>query len=131
MATLKVSFPQGEIYLNKSNSAYIKYNDSFKNEFNDNINKTQAFLDSTVVKNLSPYVSFRSGVQEKSIKLATVLGSGIVTIGVPYAEYQAYSKRITKRVGLRGTQPFERMRTAKKDSILKQVAEYSRRLNNG
>lgn len=131
MATLKVELPQGKIYVNKSNSAYIKYNDGYENDFNNNINKVQAFLDSTVVKNLSPYVSFRSGVQEKSIKLATVLGSGIVTIGVPYAEYQAYSKRITKRVGLRGTQPFERMRTAKKDSILKQVAEYSRRLNNG
>ncbi|MFA5410217.1 MAG: hypothetical protein WC343_15690, partial [Bacilli bacterium] len=104
---------------------------SFINEFNKNGNKTQMFLDRTVANSLMGYVAFKTGVQEKSIKIATVEGSGRVIIGVPYAEYQAYSKRISKRVGKRGTQPFERMKADKKDSILKQVAAYSKRLNNG
>lgn len=131
MREFKVEFPQGKIYVDKDKKAYIEYNDSFINKFNENGNKTQMFLDKTVSEALMGYVSLRTGVQSKSIKLATVLGSGYVEIGVPYAEHQAYSKRIRKRVGKRGTQPFERMKSDKKDSILRQVSAYSERLNNG
>jgi len=127
----KAVFPKGKIYLDNEGKAYIKYNDKYINEFADNGSLTQAFLDETVAKYLSAYVSFKTGAQAQSIILASNYGSGIVTIGVPYAEYQAYSKRITKRVGLRGTQPFERMKADRKDTILKQVVAYSRRLNNG
>ena len=89
----------------------------------------QAFQDELVVNNLMAYVSFRTGTQQKSIKIASVLGTGQVTINVPYAEYQAYSKRIKKRVGKRGTYPFERMKADKKDSILRQVAKFSNSKN--
>ena len=75
------------------------------------------------------YVSKKTGVQELSIKISSVPGSGKVHINVPYAQYQAYSKRIKKRVGKRGTQPFERMVSDNKSSIERQLAEYnSRRL---
>ena len=135
--TFKVEFPQGKIYVKRYKgkdvfgSAYIEYNPRFVNDFNRNGNKVQMFLDKITSEALMPYVSFRSGTQQRSIKLATVLGSGRVVIGVPYAELQAYSKRIKKRVGKRGTKPFERMKSDKKDSILRQIATYSRRLNNG
>lgn len=89
----------------------------------------QKFVDKTVADNLMAYVSFKTGTQKQSIKIASVLGSGLVIINVPYAEYQAYSKRIKKRVGKRGTQPFERMKADKKASILRQASEYSRRIN--
>lgn len=131
MATLKVEFPQGKIYVSNDKRAYIKYEDNYERNFNNDLNKSQAYLDKLVSESLMKYVSFKSGVQEKSIKLATDLGKGIVTIGVPYAEYQAYSKKITKQVGIRGTRPFERMRSAKKESILRQLSAYSKRLNNG
>ena len=127
----KVEFPQGKIYLDEDKKSYIEYNDSFINKFNENGNKVQAYIDKTVSEALMGYVSLRTGVQSKSIKLATVLGSGYVEIGVPYAEYQAYNKKIHKRVGKRGTQPFERMKSDKKESILRQVSAYSKRLNNG
>lgn len=91
--------------------------------------KVQQFVDKTVRDNLMAYVSFRTGKQEQSIKTATVLGSGRVIINVTYAEYQAYSKKIKKRVGKRGTQPFERMKTDKKDSILKQATKYASSLD--
>lgn len=78
---------------------------------------------------LQEYVSYKTGTQAKSIRLTSDPGSGKVHINVPYAEYQAYSKRIKKRVGKRGTYPFERMKADKKDTILKQVEAYSRRLN--
>ena len=91
--------------------------------------KVQKFVDMTVRNNLMPYVSFRTGKQEQSIKTGTVLGSGRVIINVPYAEYQAYSKRIKKRVGKRGTYPFERMKADKKDSILRQTTKYAQSLD--
>lgn len=130
---LKVSFPQGKIYIHSSGKnigkAYIEYNKSYVNKFNNNLNQIQKTLDNKVVIELQKYVSKDAGVQELSIGLNTDCGSGIVRIGVPYARVQAYSKKITKRVGLRGTQPFERMKADKAQSILNQVAAYSRRLN--
>ena len=128
---LKVEFPQGKIYVsqNGKGKAYIEYNKSYVNKFNNNLNKEQVFLDNKVIMFLQEYVSYKTGTQEKSIRLTSNPGSGKVHINVPYAEYQAYSKRIKKRVGKRGTYPFERMKADKKDTILKQVEAYSRRLN--
>ena len=128
---LKVEFPQGKIYVSQggNGTAYIEYNKSYVNKFNNNLNKEQVFLDNKVIMYLQEYVSYKTGTQEKSIRLTSDPGSGKVHINVPYAEYQAYSKRIKKRVGKRGTYPFERMKADKKDTILKQVEAYSRRLN--
>ena len=128
---LKVEFPQGRIYVSQGGNgkAYIEYNKNYVNKFNNDLNKTQVFLDNKVIMFLQEYVSYKTGTQEKSIRLTSDPGSGLVHINVPYAEYQAYSKRIKKRVGKRGTRPFERMKADKKDTILKQVEAYSRRLN--
>ena len=128
---LKVEFPQGKIYVSqgRNGNAYIEYNKSYVNKFNNNLNKEQVFLDNKVIIYLQEYVSYKSGTQEKSIRLTSDPGSGLVHINVPYAEIQAYSKRIKKRVGKRGTYPFERMKADKKDTILKQLEAYSRRLN--
>ena len=128
---LKVEFPQGRIYVTDGGNgkAYIEYNKSYVNKFNNNLNKEQVFLDNKVIMFLQEYVSYKYGTQEKSIRITSNPGSGLVHINVPYAEYQAYSKRIKKRVGKRGTYPFERMKADKKDTILKQVEAYSRRLN--
>lgn len=125
----EVKFPKGRIKI--SDNAYIQYNSSYENKFNNDLNKAQVFIDNKVIMNLQEYVSLKTKTQEKSIRIASDVGSGIVTIGVPYAEYQAYSSKIKKRVGKRGTRPFERMKADKKETILRQVAEYSKRLNNG
>lgn len=121
-------FPKGKIKLADGKTT-LEYNTNYVNKFNNNANRVQMFLDKTVATNLQQYVSYKTGAQEKSIVLSSNYGSGKVIIGVPYARYQAYSKRISKRVGKRGTQPFERMKSDKKGTILKQVAEYSKRLN--
>lgn len=128
---LKVEFPQGKIYVSQGGNgkAYIEYNKSYVNKFNNNLNLEQIYLDNKVIMFLQEYVSYKYGVQAKSIRLTSNPGSGKVHINVPYAEYQAYSKKIKKRVGKRGTYPFERMKADKKDTILKQVEAYSRRLN--
>lgn len=121
MAEHKVEFKD-----KKTSEGTITYYSSFKSSFNRNLNKTQVYLDKLVATNLRPYVSRRTGVQELNTQS---YNQGSVTINVPYAQYQAYSKRIKKRVGKRGTQPFERMKSDKKSTILKQVQEYARRLN--
>ena len=110
----------------KTSNGTITYYSSFKSQFNKNLNKTQVYLDKLVATNLRPYVSKKRGVQEYNTQS---YNEGSVTINVPYAEYQAYSKKIKKRVGKRGTQPFERMVADKKNTILKQTQEYARRLN--
>lgn len=107
----------------------LRYKKSFVNQFNKNIYLCQKFLDNLVVDNLQKYVSYKNGAQEDSIRIATVAGSGRVIINVKYAEYQAYSKRIKKRVGKRGTRPFERMKADKRKSMLNQLERYARRIN--
>lgn len=127
----------------------------YKNLGLEDKGKVQMFLDHTVVKNLQRYVSHDRGVQEKSIKIATILGSGRVIINVPYARFQAggkvmigvhshspWAKRGEKKIltskdlkyhggGLRGSHPFERMKSDKRESILRQTANYARRLSGG
>lgn len=126
MATHNIKFPSSQ---KVGNNMTIYYNNEFVKNFNENFNKTQTYTDKLVGSNLQRYVSKKSGTQESSIVNANTYGKGYVLINVPYAEYQAYSKRIKKRVGLRGTRPFERMKADKKDTILSQVTEYTRRLN--
>ena len=91
--------------------------------------QVQKHFDTMVAKNLQPYVSFKSGTQERSILTSLVAGSGEVHIDVIYAHYQAYSKRIKKRVGKRGTQPFERMVSDKRNSMLNELAIECRRVS--
>lgn len=123
----KINFSAGES-INKQ--VKLVYDKNFISTFNNNLNLIQKFTDKEVGSNLQRYVSKKTGTQEDSIVNANTYGKGYVMINVPYAEYQAYSKRIKKRVGLRGTHPFERMVANKKDTILNSVNEYSRRLNN-
>lgn len=113
----------------KGKGCTLTYNSSFTKNFNKNMEKCQKYIDNLVVTNLMDYVSYKSGTQAKSIRMATVVGSGLVVINVPYAEYQAYSKRIRKRAGLRGTYPFERMKSDKSKSMLGQLQAYARRLS--
>ena len=91
--------------------------------------KVQKYLDKRVAEHLQPYVSFKTGTQERSIISATRYGSGKVRIWVDYAEYQAYSERIKKRIGNRGKYPFERMCQQKKGRILYEISNYARRIS--
>ena len=91
--------------------------------------QVQKYFDTMVAKNLQPYVSYKSGTQEKSILTSLIAGSGEVHIDVDYAEYQAYSKRIKKRVGKRGTQPFERMVADRRNYMLNELAIECRRVS--
>ena len=131
---LSVRFPASKTKIFDGNGmikdGYLIWNSGYSGKFNSSLNQTQVYLDNQVITNLQKYVSKKLGIQERSIRTGSKPGSGEVWIAVPYASYQAYSHRIHKRVGLRGTRPFERMKADKKDMILRQVSEYSRRLNS-
>lgn len=123
-----IKFPRKQ---NIGSNCYFEYDSNSIKSFNTNLNKTQLFLDKKVGDYLQKYVSFKDGTQEKSIVNAGTYGTGKVMINVLYAHYQAYSPKIKKRAGLRGTYPFERMKADKNSSILEDVSEYSRRINDG
>lgn len=119
-------------FKNQKISGYnLEYDTNFIRKFNDNLNKTQLFLDKKVGGYLEKYVSYKTGTQKDSIANAGTYGKGYVMINVKYAHYQAYSPRISKVNGLRGTYPFERMKADKETVILSETSEYSRRLNDG
>ncbi len=115
--------------------------------------KMQQFVGKQVADNLKKYVSFESGTQEKQTQ--SIRGGKYVEINVPYARFQAGGKVmigihshspwahkgerkiLTDRSlkyhggGLRGANPFERMKADKKDSILREASKYGMRLSNG
>jgi phage gpG-like protein len=129
---LEITFPKGTLITTSSGTCKIVYNTSWTNKFNTNLNRVQVFLDNKVITNLQDYVKYKTGTMAKSIRLASTEGSGYVTIGVPYAHYQAYINKNSRSKDIkRGARPFERMKADKKDTIMKQVAAYARRLNNG
>lgn len=113
--------------------------------------RVQQFLGKTVADNLKKYVSYNSGTQESSTY--PINGGKQVIINVPYARFQAggkvmvgvyshspWARRGERKVvtsrnltyhggGLRGSHPFERMKADKKESILRQTANYARRFS--
>ena len=112
----------------KGKNYTIEFYQTAEPEFNKHLEKMQKYQDKRVSESLMKYVSFRDGIQESSIKRATVLGSGYVIIDVKYAEYQAYSFKIKKRVGKRGTKPFERMVSDNKSIILNEMQKLAEEL---
>lgn len=91
----------------------------------DESGKVTIYLAKQCADNVKDYVSYKSGTQMAKVSSK----NNVVTIGVAYAEYQAYSTKIKKRVGKRGTQPWERMINDKGSTILNEVATYSKKEN--
>lgn len=125
---IQINFPKSFL-VSRNPNVYLEYDTGFINKFNNNLLLLQKYLDNEVIIQLQAYVSKDTGAQELSIRNSSKTGSGEVYIDVPYAEYQAYSPIIRKRVGNRGTYPFERMSADKKEYILNALCEYSRRIN--
>ncbi|MBP3464113.1 MAG: hypothetical protein J6K45_06515 [Clostridia bacterium] len=125
----------------------------YKNLGLEDKGRVQQFLGKTAADNLKKYVSFKSGVQEKST--GSINHGEEIIINVPYAHFQAEGKAMIgtkshspwaklgeKKIytgraltyhstALRGSHPFERMKADKGQSILNQTANYARRLANG
>ena len=60
--------------------------------------KTQCFIDSEVIRLMSPYTPMLNGYLEKSVTDGTVIGSGEIIQNAPYARYQYYGMLMVSSV---------------------------------
>lgn len=110
----------------------------------EEMGRVQKFVDSEVIRQMSPYTPFSSGILDKSATLGTKIGSGLVQQNAPHARYQYYGKLMvssvtgsawasqgeskvltetdlvynTSKHPLAGKMWFERMKADKKEEIL-------------
>lgn len=84
--------------------------------------RVQQYVDSEVMRYMSPKMPLLYGVMIDSMITATVIGGGEVAVNTPYAKARSKSARHN---GQRGPQFFERMKADHKDDILNGVAKMS------
>jgi len=64
--------------------------------------KVQKFIDSEVIRLMDDYTPDRNGILKASIRLNSVIGSGLLTQATPYARYLYYGKLYVDPVYLKG-----------------------------
>lgn len=119
MSFKPITTPRGSIVQNKHGRAELKWDPSFAARRNQSFTRKQQFVDSEVLRRCSPRVPLQTGMLEKSGKLGTVVGSGVVEYIAPYARMQYYSTAESRPYDPnRGAKWFERMKAAEKKEIL-------------
>ena len=119
MALKQIKTPRGGIIQGDKGKAELRWDSSFAPRANQNFNRMQKFVDSEVLRRCSPRVPFQTGMLEKSGKLGTTVGSGVVEYIAPYARMQYYDTAQSRPYDAnRGAKWFERMKVAEKREIL-------------
>lgn len=152
-----VETPRGRIvevhHRNNTVSMELQWNPGFSTRANKNFNNVQGYIDSEVIRLMTPYTPMRNGILYKSAALGTTIGSGLIIQVAPYARYQYYgilmvsritgsswakqgeskvltNKPLTYRTDrhpLAGKMWFERMKADKKDIIFRGARRYLNR----
>lgn len=120
---IKIETPRGQIIQTKTKSGSIKaqltWNSNFAPSKTESFSRAQKFVDSEVLRYCSPLVPFQTGMLDRSGKLGTVIGSGLVQYIAPYAAKQYYYTAESRPYDAsRGAKWFERMKVAHKSDIL-------------
>ena len=123
--SMKITTERGVLFTTASGKSILRWNGG-KPPTDDGFNKLQVFIDNTVVRHMDPYVTMRTGMLKKSVILGSRMGSGELVFIAPYAHKQYY--RNGKLKGKRGSRWFHRMWAAFKDTIVREVKNYARRL---
>lgn len=82
----------------------------------------QKFVDSEVIRRMSPYTPFRDGALVGSATGKTSVGSGKVQQQTPYAKRWYYEPANFNGAPMRGNRWFERMKQSHKADILRGAA---------
>lgn len=122
---MRIVTDRGQLFRNANGQAVIRWNRGAQ-QMNQNFNKLQVFIDNTVVRHMDAYVPMRTGILKKSVVLGSRMGSGELVYIAPYAHKRYYGSGRLK--GMRGSKWFRRMWAARKDTIIREVKNYSRRL---
>ena len=120
---VRTETPRGQIIQTRTRSGAIKaqltWNPNFSPAKTENFSRAQKFVDSEVLRYCSPLVPFQTGMLDRSGKLGTVIGSGLVQYIAPYAAQQYYHTAESRPYDAsRGAKWFERMKVAHKADIL-------------
>lgn len=122
MAT-QIKTPRGQIIHTTTRGGKVKaeltWNPNFAPSRTAKFSKAQKFVDSEVLRYCSSLIPFQTGMLDKSGKLGTVIGSGLVQYIAPYAAEQYYNTATSRFYDAnRGAKWFERMKVAYKKDIL-------------
>lgn len=123
---MKITTDRGTLLVNASGKAMIRWNKNAP-PTQENFDKLQVFIDNTVVRHMDAYVPMRTGMLKKSVILGSRMGGGELVFIAPYAHKRYYSRN-GRLNGKRGRRWFHRMWAARKDTITREVKNYSRRL---
>ena len=128
MALLTITTPRGSVTQIKNGNgavtARLQWDPAFGARHTQSFLRTQAFIDSEVLRLMSPYTPLQTSMLIKSATLGTVIGSGKIKQIAPYAAWQYYRTDITRKYDpRRGAYWFERMKTDHRTYILKGAAE--------
>ena len=119
----QIRTPRGQIIQTKTSAGKIEveltWNPNFAPARTKKFAKAQVFVDSEVLRYCSALIPFQTGMLDKSGKLGTVIGSGLVQYIAPYAAEQYYNTATSRSYDAnRGSKWFERMKVAYKLDIL-------------
>lgn len=119
MAFKQITTPRGTIIQGANGKAELKWDSAFAGKRNQNFTRIQKYVDSEVLRYCSSKVPFQTGMLEKSGKLGTVIGSGVVQYIAAYAKVQYYDTATTRAYDSnRGGKWFERMKVTNGKDII-------------
>lgn len=122
---MRIKTDRGTLFVNAQGKAVIRWKKGAR-QMDENFDKLQVFIDNTVVRHMDAYVPMCTGMLKKSVILGSRMGSGELVYIAPYAHKRYYGSG--RRDGLRGSKWFHRMWSARKDTIIREVKNYARRL---
>ena len=103
MALLSITTPRGSLVQVESGNgtvtAELHWDASFGRRRTQDFNRVQSFIDSEVIRLMSPYTPIQTSMLIKSATLGTVIGSGKIKQIAPYAAWQYYRTNITRLLG--------------------------------
>jgi hypothetical protein len=124
-----IESPQGRAFNGGLVNMDFHFESAFQAKWTRVYSKTQAFVDSEVLRLCEPFTPLKTGELIRSGKRATKIGSGVVTWNAPYSAYQYYMYRVKPSPTgiLRNNFWFQRMKEVHGKTILSNAKKVFRK----